>query len=36
MFQSTLCPISAVSGCTRSEQRSTCVLRSNSELKEGS
>ncbi|HHN8373392.1 MULTISPECIES: GTPase [Providencia] len=36
LFQSTLCPISAVSGCTRSEQRSTCVLRSNSELKEGS
>lgn len=32
LFQSTLCPISAVSGCTRSEQRSTCVLRSNSEL----
>ncbi|WP_432652243.1 GTPase [Providencia rettgeri] len=31
LFQSTLCPISAVSGCTRSEQRSTCVLRSNSE-----
>lgn len=36
LFQSTLCPISAVSGCTRSEQRSTCALRSNSELKEGS
>ncbi|WP_442959286.1 GTPase [Providencia sp. PROV031] len=32
LFQSTLCPISAVSGCTRSEKRSTCVLRSNSEL----